>query len=303
MLTLHNVTPFDLHEASNNAPEPEIVYQGGFSPQNRNELKQAVTQCTEPSSGSYANPPARTATETDQFLADLGYTRGLRIEIMNSLKQHASRIWVLDNSGSMNCNDGSLFLPEKNKRISCTRWEELQNTMKFHLDLSEGLQAPCYLQLLNPGHDGQQFMSCSSSNAGEFKKEIAASWQTIKNTYPAALTPLSAQIHWINDYIRGQEAYLREKGQRVCVILATDGLPSDNPKNVQGGPEESFRQALNSLHELPVWVVVRLLTDQENVVDYYNNLDQEVRYDVMLACTGISVCVFFLRQYQIQILA
>merc|ERR1719201_2318527 len=106
---------------------------------------------------------------------------------MNSLKQHASRIWVLDNSGSMNCNDGSLFLPEKNKRISCTRWEELQNTMKFHLDLSEGLQAPCYLQLLNPGHDGQQFMSCSSSNAGEFKKEIAASWQTIKNTYPAAL--------------------------------------------------------------------------------------------------------------------
>ena len=212
---------------------------------------------------------------------------------MKSLKQHASRIWVLDNSGSMNCNDGSLFLPETKKQVFCTRWEELQNTMKLHLYLSEGLQASCYLQLLNPGHDGQQFMSCSSSDPGEFKKQIAASWQTIKNTYPLHGTPLSKHIYHIYDRVRKEEASLNAKGQRVCVILATDGLPTDNPKHVKEGPKEAFRQALNSLHELPVWVVVRLLTDEEEVVDYYNNLDQQVRYAGMLARTGIGVCVYF----------
>ena len=53
------------------------------------------------------------------------------------------------------------------------------------------------------------------------------------------------------------------KNQRVCVVIATDGTPTDN----------GFQEALGRLQALPVWVVVRLCTDEDSVIDYYNDLD------------------------------
>ena len=54
--------------------------------------------------------------------------------------------------------------------------------------------------------------------------------------------------------------------QRVCVVIATDGQPTD----------EGFQAALGRLQALPVWVVVRICTDEDSVIDYYNKLDAEM---------------------------
>jgi hypothetical protein len=37
-----------------------------------------------------------------------------------------------------------------------------------------------------------------------------------------------------------------------------------------------FSNALKKLEGLPVWVVIRLCTDDDDVVDYYNNLDEQL---------------------------
>ena len=148
--------------------------------------------------------------------------------------------------------------------------------IRFHLDLAEGLQASCDLELLNPGHEGEQFMSCSSSDPKVFRQQVQATWRTISLSRPSGQTPLSQHIYQIQNRISQEAANLRARGQRICVILATDGLPSDNPKGIWGGARDSFQEALNSLHGLPVWFVVRLLTDAKNVVAYYNDLDQQV---------------------------
>jgi hypothetical protein len=55
--------------------------------------------------------------------------------------------------------------------------------------------------------------------------------------------------------------------------LATDGLPSDNSGVSSRATRAEFETALRSLEGLPVWMVVRLCTDEDNVVEYYNNLD------------------------------
>lgn len=57
--------------------------------------------------------------------------------------------------------------------------------------------------------------------------------------------------------------FLRQTNQKVCVIIATDGESSDG----------DIAAAMRPLQQLPVWVVIRLCTDENRIVDYWNNID------------------------------
>ena len=60
------------------------------------------------------------------------------------------------------------------------------------------------------------------------------------------------------------EGWLRSTGQKAVVVIATDGESSDG----------DLAQAMKPLEQLPVWVVVRLCTDEDNVCDYWNGIDK-----------------------------
>ena len=83
---------------------------------------------------------------------------------------------------------------------------------------------------------------------------------------PRGLTPLAAATNLITAKIVPMAPGLMMKNQRVCVVIATDGQPTD----------EGFQAALGRLQALPVWVVVRTCTDEDSVIDYYNDLDAEM---------------------------
>jgi hypothetical protein len=76
----------------------------------------------------------------------------------------------------------------------------------------------------------------------------------------------------------------------VAVILATDGLPSDDQG--YGGDEitQEFVSALRALEGLPVWIVIRLCTDDKNITKFYNRLDGllELNLDVLDDFVGES---------------
>ena len=58
--------------------------------------------------------------------------------------------------------------------------------------------------------------------------------------------------------------------------------------------EQDIVESLRMLEGLPVWVVIRLCTDEEDVVDFYNQLDEllELSIDVLDDFIGESEEVF-----------
>merc|ERR1712038_1813774 len=72
-----------------------------------------------------------------------------------------------------------------------------------------------------------------------------------------------------------KESLLAE-GKRVVIVLATDGLPTNEYGECNNFIKDLFVQSLRSLEGLPVWLVVRLSTDEEDVVEFYNSLDDQL---------------------------
>ena len=65
-------------------------------------------------------------------------------------------------------------------------------------------------------------------------------------------------------FYAAMEPWLRSTGQKVSLTIATDGESSDG----------DIAAAMRPLQRLPVNVVIRLCTDQDSIVEYWNNIDK-----------------------------
>lgn len=179
----------------------------------------------------------------------------------------------------MNIGDGARLM-ETNKDVKvvkCTRWAEMQQTVVFHAEMAALLQAPTVFRLLNdPGRaaGNQQFGVAESKT--NISHDLAIAKSTITRAGPAGVTPLSARVLEIRDNILQLAPTLRTNGTRVVVILATDGLPTNSTGTCSSFTKDQFVESLRSLEGLPVWLVIRLCTDESNVVDFYNDLDHQL---------------------------
>ena len=129
-------------------------------------------------------------------------------------------------------------------------------------------------RLLNhpgPGILSQEFSVCQpNKNVAE---EMRAARQIIQRCEPIGTTPLASHIWETHYLVRRMAPQLRRERKRVVLVMATDGLPTDEDGYVGDAVQEDFLSALRSLEGLPVWLVVRLCTDETNVTEFYNHLD------------------------------
>lgn len=202
-------------------------------------------------------------------LQEQGFTRGLAEAMTQNNAAFPLRIWVVDNSGSMISRDGMRMVKTSNggyKMVECTRWVELQETVECHIRFAGLLEAPTVFRLLNPENSVQQF-SVAENGPDCIQQDIQHALGCMRHS-PRGGTPLTEQVLEIRENVLELQPTLVEKGQKVAIILATDGVPN--------GSKEEFVQALRSLEGLNVWVVIRLCTDDDIVVDFYNNLDSQL---------------------------
>eukprot|EP00957_Ditylum_brightwellii_P002705 208526-Ditylum_brightwellii.AAC.1 len=102
----------------------------------------------------------------------------------------------------------------------------------------------------------------------------------MRTVRPGGCTPLAARMDEIRQTISAMAPQLNAEGKRVAIVIATDGLPTDEAGYGSESNKQQFVQSLRNLEGLPVWVVVRLCTDEEPVVDFYNNLDGQLELSI-----------------------
>lgn len=191
----------------------------------------------------------------------------------------ALRIWIVDNSGSMQEPDGQRMVPmSKNtvKMVPCTRWDEIVECVEYHARLAGLIEAPTRFRFLNnPGVGPQQF-SIAEEQGSSITRQIERATDILRKASPSGCTPLTSHILEIHNEITKMVPDLRRRGQKVAIIIATDGLPTDERGFGGYGRNQEFVEALRMLEGLPVWVVVRLCTNDESIVNFYNDLDGQL---------------------------
>lgn len=217
-----------------------------------------------------------------------GYTQGLIDIISQTTNYFPLRIWVVDNSGSMNKNDGNRLVSTKNssivKLVQCTRWNEIQETVNYHAQMAALVQAPVTFRLLNnPGaHIGPQEFSIADKGMDPnlIEQDLQLAKRVMMKSSPSGVTPLAQHVRDISQLVATMADDLNSQGKKIVVVLATDGLPT-NDRGVGGSQERNdFTDSLKAMEGLPVWIVIRLCTDEDDVVEFYNNLDAQLELSI-----------------------
>lgn len=215
----------------------------------------------------------------EKALKELGFPTGLIRALDKNADAFPLRIWIIDNSGSMSSDDGHRIVATKRRnRVvveSCTRWEEIQDAVGYHANMAATLKVPTVFRLLNdPGAEfGPNNFGVGVDGVHKISEDLALVRRTMMSCRPVGATPISKHLREVRETILTMEESLRVMDKRAVIVLATDGLPTDDVGLGERYDLIEFTHALKSLEGLPVWVVFRLCTGEEKVVNFYNRID------------------------------
>jgi hypothetical protein len=141
--------------------------------------------------------------------------------------------------------------------VPCSRWTELGDALRFHVEFARAARAPTEFRFLNS-------LPPVLIGGNDFNEEesVTTLYNAMSGT-PSGGTPLCRHIREIVEKIRAIEPQLRASGQKAALIIATDGESSDG----------NVVTAMRPLKDLPVMVVVRLCTNNVRIGKYWSDVD------------------------------
>lgn len=228
------------------------------------------TASVQKSAASAPPAPALDETAARAFLGAHGFPVGLQTTLINCLAKTPVRFFLLDDSGSMLTGDGlrvvdrgadSLENCHTRSWVKCSRWDELADMARFHIQLAHVARAPTQFRFLN--NLPPQFI-------GDGDDAATAQLLGVLDGAPSAGTPLCRHINSVVVQIQALAPELRAAGQKAAVIIATDGEASDG----------DLRHALAPLKDLPASLLLRLCTDDPRVVNYWNQVDADLELNM-----------------------
>jgi hypothetical protein len=134
--------------------------------------------------------------------------------------------------------------------------------MRFHAGLAHAAGCPTEFRLLNGPrpmvigqHDGT---TVSETNLSALLRALEEP--------PEGATPLCRHIRAITNQITLAAPALQQNSQKASIIICTDGKASDG----------DLAAVMAPLKNLPVNIVVRLCTDEDNISEYWNRVDSQL---------------------------
>ena len=200
-----------------------------------------------------------------EYLEKNGYPPGLIEIVTHSCIRAGPRYYIVDDSGSMDTGDGARVMYSDTRmgeanHIHCSRWEELGDSLLFHAGLITASNMVATFRFLN----GPRINFPQDGEKG--LKKI----QSVLEDPPSGVTPLCKHLKLFIDEIEHNAHSLREHRRKAIICIFTDGAASDG----------ELITVLNRLTALPVWLVVRLSTNETEVVDYWNSMDARLEVDM-----------------------
>jgi hypothetical protein len=163
-------------------------------------------------------------------------------------------------------NDGSKLDPNTNKVIKCTRWAELSETIKFQLNVS------------NKGLVKSKFMFLNGGSIEVGVTELPENKYEDYFRLTGGATPLCKTLNSIIDEIKPSAEYYRTNRKFVVIVISTDGQASDG----------DIKVPLRELKNLPVKIILRLCTSQDDVVNYWNIIDRDLELNLDVVDDHVS---------------
>jgi hypothetical protein len=152
-----------------------------------------------------------------------GFSTGLAKALVENKQNFHHRVWVVDNSGSMQIGDGHRV--NNGKVLSVTRWAEIQDTVLYHSQMAAVLNSFTRFRLLNyPGQEiGQQEFTVGGQGA-DVDNDIQNARMVMTRTKPDGVTPLTEHIWEIAAEVRQLLPQLQQSGKRVGRMVIVDGI-------------------------------------------------------------------------------
>lgn len=202
-----------------------------------------------------------TEENVSQFLKIQKWPLGLQEEYLKGLISTYRTYFLVDNSGSMTTSDSTRFIKSGAKYVpvTCARYAELQESVAFHANLANIAKHATEFRLLS---GARPIPVGGSDDDGTGYEELLH----LLEQSPSGCTCICKEIRDIIRNIKIDAPTIRSHGQKVKIVIMTDGEATDG----------DLADAMRPLKELPVWIVLRLCTDDVKVVEYWNKVDSDL---------------------------
>ena len=201
-------------------------------------------------------------------------------EVLKQKLRLDSRFFLLENSISMGThtgNIGKLFRNRHVVRTPVSLWEEVVDCMKFQSRLAtrNGISTRVWLVNEPPtgvAHKYTLGKGCSKTEAEDLIDDL-------KKIVPSSKEcPLASRVRNLTRCLVQESERYYDEGKFVVLSICTRGLPTDKYGRSNSGSREEFRQAISSLSRssVPVKIIIRLTTDDDDIRDYYNGWDSSI---------------------------
>jgi len=147
--------------------------------------------------------------------------------------------------------------------------DELRETVAYHARLAALLEAPTKFVPLNDSDSGAYPREFSIAERGPdwIEEDMDELDEYFPKVRPKGATPLTE--HLLRIY-----ASLKYMKQKIVVVVATDGRPTDTLGFVSSAIDRRFTEVLKKL-QTKAFIVIRLCTNDDAILKYYQTLDDQ----------------------------